>query len=539
MIAILSILAAFFDAAGLALIYYGVSAFTQTEPSQPLFINLQIESLNLSTILASLTAIYIVRYCVLTYHAYRKSQFIFDVETRSGQEVIIQFLNQNLLRKKANEHINYLNAITKESVQLQAYSISVINLIAEVCQALIIFLFFLFFTPVHYQMAAVAIGVLAYIYINLSGKILSDVAQRRLQSEKLRSKIAQEIITLFKDIQIYDQTKEYVTQYKRSDSDRGKNESKSFFIQSLPKIIFEAVISFTIISFLFLQFIDVVQINDAIPILTVLIILLIKAVPAFMRISTSINSLKYNQQSVEEIYQIINKLAHQREPYKTVALLDSMPAPNNAVTKIEISNLDFSYSQSSKPLFYDWSKTLAAGNLYAVTGDNGVGKSTLLDLIFGLIQLGRGSIAFIDNRDRKVPRDQISIGYLSQNPSLFQKTLEFNITMHRRFRENEFNHALDLTNLTGLMESSEMSLTDKVLLEDRRFSRGQVQRIAFARSNYLEPTILLLDEPFAAVDASSKNKIIESLKARQDRIIIIVTHDNAILSATDEIIHLP
>ena len=132
MIAILSILAAFFDAAGLALIYYGVSAFTQTEPSQSLFVNLQIESLNHSTILASLTAIYIARYCVLTYHAYRKSQFIFDVETRSGQEVIIQFLNQNLLRKKANEHINYLNAITKESVQLQAYSISVINLIPTI-----------------------------------------------------------------------------------------------------------------------------------------------------------------------------------------------------------------------------------------------------------------------------------------------------------------------------------------------------------------------------------------------------------------------
>ena len=145
-IAMLSILAAFFDAPGLALIYYGVSAFTQTEPSQSLFVNFQIELLNLSMILASLTAIYIVRYCVLTYHAYRKSQFIFDVETRSGQEVITQYLSQNLLRKKANEHINYLNAITKESIQLQAYSISVINLIAEVCQALIIFLFFIFYS---------------------------------------------------------------------------------------------------------------------------------------------------------------------------------------------------------------------------------------------------------------------------------------------------------------------------------------------------------------------------------------------------------
>ena len=422
-ITVLSIFAAFFDAVGLALIYYGVSAFTQTSPATLLSIDLNLESIDLSTILALLVIIYVLRYFVLTYHAYKKSRFIFDVETRSGQEIITQFLRQNLLNKKTNEHINYLNAITKESVQLQAYSISVINLIAEVCQALAICLLFLLLTPIHYQLAAVAIGIFAYGYINFSGKVLSIVAQRRLNSEKIRSKTAQEIMLLFKEIQIYDQVKEYREKYIFFDANRGKNESISFFIQSLPKIIFEAVISFMILTLLVLQLNDVVSLDRSIPILTVLMIILLKAAPAVMRISTSINSLKYNFQSVKEIHQIIDRLKHQGDSYQTIALLDHNPSPKNVVTKILISNLSFSYPQSIKPIFKRFNVTLIAGNIYAVKGDNGVGKSTLLDLIFGLIKPNEGSISFVDRHDKKVPRDRINIGYLSQNPSLFQKLL--------------------------------------------------------------------------------------------------------------------
>lgn len=533
----LSICAAFFDALGLALIYYGVSAFTQTSPSTLLSIDLNLESIDLSTILIFLIVIYILRYFVLTYHAYKKSRFVFDVETRSGQEIIAGFLRQNLLHKKTNEHINYLNAITKESVQLQAYSISIINLIAEVCQALAICLLFFLLTPTHYQLAAVTIGIFAYGYINFSGKILSIVAQRRLKSEKIRSKTAQEIILLFKEIKIYDQTKQYLEKYTFFDNDRGKNESVSFFIQSLPKIIFEAVISFMILTLLALQLNDIVSLDQSIPILTVLMIILFKAAPAVMRISTSINSLKYNLQSVKEIHQIIDELTHQVDPYQTITLLDQEPSPKNTVTKILISNLSFSYPQRSKPIFETVNETLIAGNIYAVKGDNGVGKSTLLDLIFGLIKPDKGSISFLDRHDKKVPRDRTGIGYLSQNPSLFQKTLSSNITLHRSFRQRYFDNVLQSANISALFDTPEINLNDELNTEDRRFSRGQIQRVAFARANYLEPTILLLDEPFSAIDNLSKRRIMKYLKSCRNRIIIIVSHDNEILNYADEIIH--
>lgn len=534
----LSILSASFDAVGLTLIYLGISAFTQTNLSNLLSVNVDIESLDLGTILILLITIYALRYCTLIYHAYKKSQFIFDVETRSGQEIISLFLGQNLLHKKTNEHINYLNAITKESVQLQAFSISVINLIAELCQLTIISLLFIFLTPIEYQLAAAAIGVLAYIYISFSGKILTVIAKRRLHSDKLRSKIAQEIIKIFKDIQIYDEKKEYLEKYIQSDTDRGKSESLSFFIQLLPRIIFEAVISLTIILSLFLQFSGVVNLENSISILAVLMILLAKAAPAIMRISTSFNSLKYNFQSVNEIYEIIDKLTHQGDPYQTFTLLDQAPSSENVVTKISISNLNFSYPDRREPVFTGWNKTLTAGSVYTINGANGVGKSTLLDLIFGLIQPDEGSISFIGPHGKNIARNQISIGYLSQNPSLFEKTFESNITMQRNFRKRQFDHVLGLTNISALLGTRGLSLTEELLNEDRRFSRGEIQRLAFARSNYMEPTVLLLDEPFAAVDASNRSRIIENLRSCEDRIIIIVSHDETTVKLSDEIIHI-
>lgn len=538
-IIVLSILAAFFDTIGLALIYYGISAFTQTSPSTLLTIDLNLESIDLRTILALLIIIYVFRYIILTYHAYKKSQFIFDVETRSGQEIINRFLRQNLLHKKTNEKINYLNAITKESVQLQAYTISVINLIAELCQALAICLLFLLLTPIHYQLVVAAIGIFAYGYIHFSGKMLSLIATRRLANERIRSKTAQEIIMLFKEIQIYDQTKEYLEKYIFFDANRAKNESISFFIQSLPKIIFEAVISFIILTLLALQLFDFVSLDNSIPILTVLMMILFKMAPAVMRISTSINSLKYNFQSVKEIHLIIERLTHQGDPYQTIALLDQDSAPKNPATKILISNLSFSYPQSFKPIFQSFNKTLFAGNIYAVKGENGVGKSTLLDLIFGLINPDEGSISFFDRHGEKVPRDRINIGYLPQNPSLFQKTLESNITLDRTFRKTHFDNVLQSTNISALFDTPGIDLTDQLNTEDRRFSRGQIQRIAFARSNYLEPTILLLDEPFAAVDDLSKRRMMENLKSCRNRIIVIVSHDNETLNNADEILNFP
>lgn len=187
---------------------------------------------------------------------------------------------------------------------------------------------------------------------------------------------------------------------------------------------------------------------------------------------------------------------------------------------IEIKNLSFEYDKKTQVLD-DFTMTVQTGEIVAIQGKSGLGKSTILRIIAGLETPNSGKV-FIDGVDiTSLPTNKRNVGYVFQNHALFP---------HLTIRKNIGYGLVHTSNRMEVIQE----IAKKVEVEDlldrypHQISGGQKQRVAIARSLVTKPNVLLLDEPFTGLDQSLKSQIREDiLKILMDFNIttILVTHD--------------
>lgn len=170
----------------------------------------------------------------------------------------------------------------------------------------------------------------------------------------------------------------------------------------------------------------------------------------------------------------------------------------------------------------DW--TIAEGEIHCLVGRSGCGKTTLLKLAAGLLRADRGRIR-LQGRDVLAPGPQL--GFVFQAPTLLDwLTVIDNVLLPVSLQRRP--DAQDAARATQLL--AQLGLADKARHHPRHLSGGQQSRVALARALMLEPALLLLDEPFAALDAITREELQQDLLGlceRQRTTVFFVTHDIA------------
>ncbi|WP_267523285.1 ABC transporter ATP-binding protein [Campylobacter sp. MG1] len=189
----------------------------------------------------------------------------------------------------------------------------------------------------------------------------------------------------------------------------------------------------------------------------------------------------------------------------------------------EFKNVSFGYE---KPLFTNLSFSLKQGEKLAILGESGSGKSTILKLIAGFNELKQGEI-FLDNENiSKIPAYKRNIGFLFQDYALFPHLNVLENVMFGIKDKDKKQIALDILN----------SLDIKNLFNSypKTLSGGQQQRVALARCIAQKPKLLLLDEPFCALDANLRSSVrtfVLDFLNNLNLTCIMVTHDLADVNA--------
>ncbi len=185
-----------------------------------------------------------------------------------------------------------------------------------------------------------------------------------------------------------------------------------------------------------------------------------------------------------------------------------------------VSHTYFSKDAATEAL-RDIHLTIEEGEFVSFIGPSGCGKTTLLSIIAGLFQPTYGNV-FIENQ-QVYGNKELSIGYMLQQDYLFPwKTIEENITLGLKL----LNKHVDMRIASKLLQDVGLPPVEKKY--PRELSGGMRQRVALARTLAVDPKILLLDEPFSALDYQSKLKLedlVSKMLKQYNKTAILVTHD--------------
>jgi iron(III) transport system ATP-binding protein len=193
------------------------------------------------------------------------------------------------------------------------------------------------------------------------------------------------------------------------------------------------------------------------------------------------------------------------------------------MTSLEVSDLVKGYG--AKPVLRGLDLTVASGTITAILGASGSGKTTLLRVLCGFERSERGSIVIdgevVDDPTHYVPPERRRIGYVPQDGNLFPHlSIAANIRFGLPRGADSRQRVSDLLDMIGL--------ADRARSYPHQLSGGQQQRVALARALAVRPRLVLLDEPFASLDALTRIKmhgLVRQLWERHHPACVMVTHD--------------
>ena len=204
----------------------------------------------------------------------------------------------------------------------------------------------------------------------------------------------------------------------------------------------------------------------------------------------------------------------------------------------------FGKGELLKPVLFDVDLEISAGEIVLLTGPSGSGKTTLLTLIAGLRSVQQGSVKILGQELYGASKKQLvqvrsRIGFIFQAHNLLASlTAQQNVGMSLRLHQQ-----LSLEERIARSQKilAEVGMADRMDYYPDSLSGGQRQRVAIARALVSEPSIVLADEPTAALDSKSGRDVVEimqRLAKQQGCTILLVTHDTRILDVADRIVHM-
>ncbi len=306
-------------------------------------------------------------------------------------------------------------------------------------------------------------------------------------------------------------------------SNYAKVEKKRTLLVNMPRIFFEVVL----VSGLLLVVVMVLATDrnpaDLIPVLGLFAAAAFRLLPSFNRITQAINNVKFGAAPAAALYADL-------QTFEPRSATDGLVRPWKLSESIAIHNLSFAYPGIDLPTLRDVDFEIRKGMSVALVGRSGAGKTTLVNLLLGLLEPVSGKI-LADGRpiSEDILAWQRGTGYVPQSVYLIDDTLRANIALgvpEDEIDPTGLRRALRLARLDGFVESLPLGLDTPAGELGSALSGGQRQRVGIARALYDDPSVVVLDEATSALDTHTEKEIGDTIHelTAEGRTLIVVAH---------------
>jgi ABC-type multidrug transport system fused ATPase/permease subunit len=371
--------------------------------------------------------------------------------------------------------------------------------------------------------AAVLGGVYWAVYLFVRKELASSGA-RRLSANLSRFKILAEAFGGIKDVKLLGKENVFVNEYSKPSRIAARSDAYNDLVGNVPQFVLETLTFGGLVGAILFFLMTGRNLAEAIPVVGVYAMAGYRLMPAFRLLFKDITSVRFSRPALEVLYRDL--MDSSKDKPRPVARARITP-----VRSIELRRVSFTYPNASAPVIHDQSLVIAANTTVGLVGATGGGKTTIVDIILGLLRPQRGALLVdgVEIGSTNLSDWQSSLGYVPQHIYLSDDSVTRNIAFgvpDYEVREEAVERAARMANLHEFVVTELPHGYDTMIGERGvRLSGGQRQRIGIARALYHEPSVLVLDEATSALDGITESAVIDAITAlSHSKTIIMIAH---------------
>ena len=426
--------------------------------------------------------------------------------------------------------------LTEVAALVSGVLIPLIDFISRTIICLVIFgLLMLVSFEVTLTMTLTLGGVYTLIYL-ARGKFLKKLGKSRINANVMRFRFLEEMLTGIKTVKVYQGQQHFYERYEKESRHFNDIQPKVQMVYATPKYILELLAFGAILGITLYLFITEGDLTKALPRLTLYAIAGFRLLPALQKAFAALAKVRHNWVSLENLYDdlMIAKAA----PGFGEEAISEMKFEG----RIAAQNLKFSYENQEELVLKGLDFEIEKGSMVAFVGSTGSGKTTLIDILTGLLEPSSGTVKVDDTvlETQNMSAWQEHIAYVPQEVFLYDDTIKANILFGAEVADDTEARLEYALKTAGIYEFVSQELPQGIHTEigERgvRLSGGQRQRLGLARALFKNPSVLVLDEATSALDSITEKAIIESLQDLPDELtVIMIAHRLSTVQYADKI----
>lgn len=343
-----------------------------------------------------------------------------------------------------------------------------------------------------------------------------------------------------KEILVMRRQRYFVDEYQRNFIKQQKGTIGRTVASESPTYLIETVCVAGLIVAVCIKAINAEDASVLIPQLASFAVAAFRILPSLGRISNCFNQFMFCIPGINDTYNNFKEVRNNQTIQQEIISDNERSDLETFDDKLSINNITWKYPNTNNNVLENVSMEIKKGESIAFVGKSGAGKTTLADIILGLLKPQNGTVKIDEANIEEIPEKRSRIiGFVPQNVNLLDDTVRRNVAFGIKDEEIDDErvwNALEQAQLKNIIEGYEKGLNTEVGERGIRFSGGQRQRFAIARALYYNPEILVLDEATSALDTETETSVMEAIESLQGhKTLIIIAHRLTTIRNCDKI----